>query len=200
MALTQRGLAALADELKPYAGHDLVHRIMEVDRVEDKSVRNVIGLGREQKPARTRDPDHLVDNGAGIGRMDQNGLAGHQIEARVRERQPFGDGNLIAEAAAKSGYTRCRVLDPVRIAVDALHARGRRQDLREQPTPMADATADVEDISHSIERKPPGHQFEEVEVPPMIAGIAEMLGRVGIERAELVGHCDLVRSRLAQAR
>jgi hypothetical protein len=55
---------------------------------------------------------------------------------------------------------------------------------------MADATPDVESIPYAIERQPFAHQLEKIEVPPIIAGVAEILGRVGLQGAKLVGHHD----------
>ena len=85
MALAQGGLAALADELEAHAGHDLVNRIVETERVEDEGARNIVGFGHKNEPTWARNTDHLIEDSAGIGRMDQDGLAGHEVEARIGE-------------------------------------------------------------------------------------------------------------------
>jgi len=41
---------------------------------------------------------------------------------------------------------------------------------------MTHATPDVGNIANAFERKPLRHQREEIEVPPMIAGVAEVFG------------------------
>jgi hypothetical protein len=53
---------------------------------------------------------------------------------------------------------------------------------------MAEPTSNIENILHAIERKPFAHQHKKVEIPPMIARVAEILGRVRIEGAKFVSH------------
>ena len=53
---------------------------------------------------------------------------------------------------------------------------------------MADAAADIEYVGHAIEREPFADQFEKVGIPPIIARVAEILGRVGIQGAKFIDH------------
>jgi hypothetical protein len=53
---------------------------------------------------------------------------------------------------------------------------------------MAYTTPDVESIAHAIERKPFADQLEKIGIPPKIARVAEIFGRVRIQGAEFVGH------------
>ena len=189
-ALAQGSFAALADQLEARASDDFIYRVVECERIEREGACEIVGFGGENEAARARDADHLVDHSAGIGHMDQQGLAGHEIEARLGERQFFRDADLVAEPVGEpeSGGAQLRFLDPERIAVDALHARGARQRFRQHPAPMADAAADIEHFADPIERKPLADQFEKVGVPPIIARVAEIFGRVGFQRAKFVGH------------
>src|SRR5262245_14755053 len=90
-----------------------------------------------------------------------------------------------------SGSAGGSFFDPKRIAINALDASAVRQHIRQQPTPMADPTSNIENILHVIERKPFAHQLEKVEIPPIIARVAEILGRVRIESAKFVSHHGL---------
>jgi hypothetical protein len=80
------------------------------------------------------------------------------------------------------------LFDPKRIAINALDASAARNYIREQLTPMADSTSNIEHVLHAIERKSFAHQLKKVEIPPIIARVAEMLGRVRIQSAKFVGH------------
>src|SRR6516225_11244836 len=80
------------------------------------------------------------------------------------------------------------LFDPKRIAINALDASVVRQHICQQLTPMADSTSDIENILHAIERKPFAYQLKKVEIPPIIARVAEVLGRMGIEGAKFVSH------------
>jgi hypothetical protein len=53
---------------------------------------------------------------------------------------------------------------------------------------MADTAPDVENISDPIERKPFAHQLKKIGIPPIIAGIAEILRRMEIKSAKFIGH------------
>src|SRR5262249_42524096 len=85
---------------------------------------------------------------------------------------------------------RGSLFDPSRIAINALDARAVRQDPNEQLTPMPNTAPNVEHIAHAIERKPFGHQLKEVDIPPIVAGVTEILGRMGLQSAKFVGHQD----------
>jgi len=39
---------------------------------------------------------------------------------------------------------------------------------------MADATSNIEKVLHAIERKPFAYQLKKVEIPPIVARVAEM--------------------------
>jgi hypothetical protein len=53
---------------------------------------------------------------------------------------------------------------------------------------MADAASNIENILHAIERKPFAYQLKKVKIPPIIARVTEILGRVRIQGAKFVGH------------
>src|SRR5215831_19411749 len=87
-----------------------------------------------------------------------------------------------------SRSARGSLFDPKRVAINALDASVRRQHVCQQLTPMADSTSNIENILHVIERKSFAHQLKKVEIPPIIARVAEILGRVRIEGAKFVSH------------
>src|SRR6516162_10532947 len=87
-----------------------------------------------------------------------------------------------------SSGARGSLFDPKRIAINALDASAGRNYIRKQLTPMADPTSNIENILHAIERKPFAHQVKKIEIPPIIARIAEILGRMRIQGAKFVGH------------
>src|SRR5215510_14750899 len=90
-----------------------------------------------------------------------------------------------------SRSARGGLFDPKRIAINALDASVTRQHVCQQLTPMADSTSNIENILHVIERKSFAHQLKKVEIPPIIARVAEILGRVRIEGAKFVSHHGL---------
>jgi hypothetical protein len=68
-----------------------------------------------------------------------------------------------------SSGARGSLFDPKRIAINALDASVVRQHIRQELTPMAHSTSNIENILHVIERKPFGYQLKKVEIPPIIA-------------------------------
>jgi hypothetical protein len=47
---------------------------------------DIVGLGRQNEPTRAGNTNHFINGGARIGHVDQDGLAGHEIETRISER------------------------------------------------------------------------------------------------------------------
>ena len=87
-----------------------------------------------------------------------------------------------------SSGARGSLFDPKRIAINALDASVVRQHICQQLTPMADSTSNIENILHVIERKPFAYQFKKIDIPPIIARVAEILSRMRIQGAKFVGH------------
>src|SRR6516165_7121897 len=87
-----------------------------------------------------------------------------------------------------SRSARGSLFDPKRIAINALDTSVVRQYIRQQLTPMTDPTSNIENILHVIERKPFAYQLKKVEIPPIIARLAEILSRMRIQGAKFVGH------------
>jgi hypothetical protein len=87
-----------------------------------------------------------------------------------------------------SSGARGSLFDPKRIAINALDASAARNYVREQLTPMADPTSNIENILNAIERKPFAYQLKKVEIPPIIARVAKILGRMRVQGAKFVGH------------
>src|ERR1700675_1395744 len=87
-----------------------------------------------------------------------------------------------------SSRTRGSLFDPKRIAINALDASAARHHIREQLTPMADPRSNIENILHAVERKPFSHQLKKIEIPPIIARVAEILGRMRTQSAKFVSH------------
>jgi hypothetical protein len=58
---------------------------VETERIEDETARNIVRLSSKNEPAWTRDTDHLTDGSAGIRQVDQDGLAGHEVETGIGE-------------------------------------------------------------------------------------------------------------------
>src|SRR6516162_8111166 len=80
------------------------------------------------------------------------------------------------------------LFDPKRIAINALDASVVRQHICQQLTPMADSTSNIENVLHVIERKPFAYQLKKIDIPPIIARVAEIFSRVRIQGAKFVGH------------
>jgi hypothetical protein len=43
---------------------------VKANRVQDKSARDIVGLGRQNESARARNADHFINDGTRIGHVD----------------------------------------------------------------------------------------------------------------------------------
>jgi hypothetical protein len=86
------------------------------------------------------------------------------------------------------GGALARLLDPLRVAIDSGDAGGFGEHVRKEQAPVTDAAADIQDVVHGIEAPALRNELEEVEVPPVIAGVAEVLRGMTLLPFELVSH------------
>jgi hypothetical protein len=71
-----------------------------------------------------------------------------------------------------------RLANPEWIAIDADHLSVGWERGCENLGPMADPATDVKHLSHLIEGKTTPDQLNVVPVPPIVAGVTEIFGRV----------------------
>ena len=109
--------------------------------------------------------------------MDEERLAGHEVEALVRERQFLGRGEAVGETVGEPRFRglRGRLLDPTRLAVDADERRVGREHVAQEAPPVPDPGADVEHCVRIVEPYAPRPDLDVVEVPPEVALGAEEL-------------------------
>jgi hypothetical protein len=75
------------------------------------------------------------------------------------------------------GCCTTRDLNPRGLALDAEHARVRRQHRRDQARPVALSRTDVDRAAHVVDPQPRRDRTELIEVPPVVARVGqELLG------------------------
>jgi hypothetical protein len=182
--LAERGLAPLTCEIEADVGGSFLDWRGRVDARLHQEHGMVVRLGGHDQAARLGDPRHLSNHGRWVGHVHEHRLACDQVEAPVLERQRLGGGLVVREpiGEARLGRAARRLLDPPRLAIDADERHVGRHHGAEEPAPVPDAGADVEDRAHPVKAEPPRAELQVVCVPPVVPQVAEVRRLV-----ELVG-------------
>ncbi len=190
VAFAESDLASLARQLEAHELHDLVDARLVRDGIEEQRLGQVVGLRDRDEPARPGHAQHLGDRGGRIGQVDEHRLAGREIERVVRKGKALRLALPVREAPLEPARERAlaRLFDPARLAIDAGDTHVLGHDRREQHAPVTDAAAHVEHVADGVELPALRHQPQEVEVPPVIARVAEILRGVRRLSLELVAH------------
>src|SRR4051812_43517568 len=80
------------------------------------------------------------------------------------------------------------MVNPPGLAVDARDPCARRQDRREQRAPVTHTASHVEDLADRLEPPALRDELEKIQVPPVVARIAEVLRRVLGPSFERIAH------------
>ena len=157
-----------------------LHRLTCVQAVANERVHEIVRFGNGEAASGSQLRHHPRDRSRWVGEVDQDRLAGHEIEiTAVRfERHRITTLERHAHTAGKRARKGASPLDPSWLSIQAEQRRlgvAARQDLSR---PVSRAAADVQHSTYLRESPPPRHEIEEVVVPPKVPLRTQVVGGV----------------------